>query len=170
MGVFLLVPFFLLRFGLMALLDPNALGRAAHFAPLRGGEKAAYWVYQISTAALILGPCFSRIRPFRPPLAGAVCYGLGLLLLAWSVVDFCAPAEDGLRQTGFYRLSRNPMYLAYFVFFAGCGMLTGSWWLLGVLACFQGSARWIVLAEERWCLENFGDVYRRYMERVRRWC
>lgn len=170
MGFFLLIPFFLLRFGLMAWLDPGAPARAAHFAPLRGGEKAAYWVYQISTAALILGLCFSRVRPFRPPLAGAVCYGLGLLLLAWSVVDFCAPAEDGFRQKGFYRLSRNPMYLAYFVFFTGCGMLTGSWPLLGVLVCFQLSARWIVLAEERWCLEHFGEPYRRYMERVRRWC
>ena len=169
MGFLLLIPFFLVRFGLMALLDQSALARAAHFPPLRGVEKAAYWVYQFSTAALILGLCVSRIRPFRPLPAGAACYGLGLLLLAWSAADFCAPAENGFRQNGLYRVSRNPMYAAYFVFFAGCGMLAGSWPLLAVLLCFQLSARWIVLAEERWCLESFGEAYRQYMGRVHRW-
>lgn len=167
MGV--LLPFFLVRFGLMALLDREALSRAAHFPPLRGGERAAYWAYQLSTAALILGLCFAKVR--RSPLlpAGIVCYGAGLLLLAVSVAGFCAPAENGLRQGGLYRFSRNPMYAAYFVFFAGCCLLTASWPLAAALGCFQISARWIILAEERWCLENFGEAYRQYASRVRRY-
>jgi len=170
MGLLLLVPFFLVRFGMMALLDRTALIRAAHFPPLRGGERAAYGVYQIATAALILGLCFSRVKPSRVLLPGVICYIAGLLLLAGSAADFCAPAEDGFRQKGLYRFSRNPMYAAYFVFFAGCALLTASWPLLGCLLCFQASARWIVRAEERWCLETFGEAYRRYMGRVRRWC
>ena len=40
-GFLLLVPFFLIRFGLMARLDRASLARAAHFAPMRGGERAA---------------------------------------------------------------------------------------------------------------------------------
>ena len=40
-GFLLLVPFFLIRFGLMARLDHASLARAAHFAPMRGGERAA---------------------------------------------------------------------------------------------------------------------------------
>lgn len=167
MAFLLLVPFFLLRFGLMALLDANAPARAAHFPPLQGGERAAYWVYQISTAALILGLCF--LRPVCPLSVGMLCYVLGLLLLAWSVADFCAPSEDGLRQKGLYRFSRNPMYAAYFVFFAGCALLTESWPYLGCLLCFQISAHWIIVAEERWCLETFGESYRQYMGRVRRY-
>lgn len=169
MGFLLLVPFFLLRFGLMALLDRNALPRAAHFPPLRGGERAAYWVYQVSTAILLLGLCFARIKPSRFLFLGTACYVLGLLLLARSVADFCAPAENGLRQKGLYRFSRNPMYAAYFVFFAGCGFLAASWPLLIVLLCFQVSAHWIILAEERWCTETFGEPYRQYMQRVRRY-
>lgn len=169
MGALLLVPFFLVRFGLMALLDREALGRAAHFPPLRGGERAAYWVYQLSTAALILGLCFSRIRPSRALIPGAVCHVLGLALLARSAADFCAPAEGGFRQGGLYRFSRNPMYAAYFVFFSGCALLAASRPLAAALACFQISAHWIILAEERWCLEQFGEGYRQYMERVRRY-
>lgn len=169
MGFLLLVPFFLIRFGFMARLDRAALPRAAHFPPLRGGERAAYWVYQASTAALLLGIGFSKIRPTWLLPLGSACYALGLLLLALSVAGFCAPAEDGVRQGGIYRFSRNPMYIAYFVFFAGCGLLAASWPLGAALGCFQVSAHWIILAEERWCRENFGEAYRRYAERVRRY-
>ena len=41
--------------------------------------------------------------------------------------------------------------------------------LAAALACFQGSAHWIILAEERWCLKNFGESYRQYMRRVHRY-
>lgn len=58
---FLWVPFFLIRFGLMSCLDKSAVRRAAQFAPMRGPEKAAYWVYQLSTAALILHSPFLRV-------------------------------------------------------------------------------------------------------------
>ncbi|MEY8387760.1 isoprenylcysteine carboxylmethyltransferase family protein [Oscillospiraceae bacterium 38-13] len=169
MGALLLVPFFLIRFGLMALLDREALGRAAHFPPFRGGEQWAYWVYQLSTAALVLGLCPLRLRYSRLFLPGAAVYILGLGLLTWATVDFCAPAENGLRQRGSYRVSRNPMYVAYFVFFAGCVLLAESWALAAVLVCFQASAHWIILAEERWCAERFGEAYRQYRKRVRRY-
>ena len=60
-GFLLLIPFLLVRFGLLALLDREAVGRAAHFAPMSGGEIPAYWVYQISTAAIFIYLCFCKI-------------------------------------------------------------------------------------------------------------
>jgi len=35
-GFLLLIPFFLIRFGLLSFLNKQALPRAAHFAPMRG--------------------------------------------------------------------------------------------------------------------------------------
>ena len=61
------------------------------------------------------------------------------------------------------------MYVAYFVFFLGCALLVQSVPLLLFLAAFQLSAHWIILAEERWCLEKFGPEYRLYCARVRRY-
>ena len=52
-GFFLLLPFFLLRFGLLARLDRKALVRVARFAPLAGGERTAYWVYQAANAGIL---------------------------------------------------------------------------------------------------------------------
>lgn len=167
-GLLLLLPFFLARFGLMARLDRSAVGRAAHFAPLLAGERPAYWVYQLSNGAILICLLFLRIRlaPRWLMALGAAVYLGGLALLIRSVVDFAAP---GLHTGGLYRLSRNPMYVAYFLFFTGCALLTQSPLLFAFVAVFQISAHWIVRAEERWCVQQFGEAYLQYMRRVRRY-
>lgn len=172
MSIVLLLPFVLIRFVWLARLDRTALARAARFAPRSGrAERAAYWVYQLSTAGLLGGLCVLRIRTAPPALffSGLAVCGAGLALLAGAVASFTAPTEEGFCQRGLYRVSRHPMYLAYFVFFAGCALLTQSpvLWLLLVL--FQGSAHWIIRGEERWCIQTFGPPYLRYMARVRRY-
>lgn len=171
MGFLLLIPFYLVRFSLMAALDREAIGRAAHFPPMQGGEKVAYYLYQLSTVALLLGILPARVRTAPPALfgTGLLLYLAGLALLAAAVRDFAAPAPGGMRRQGLYRLSRNPMYLAYLVFFAGCALLVRSPLLLAITAVFQLSAHWVILAEERWCIRQFGEDYVRYMAEVRRY-
>lgn len=108
---------------------------------------------------------------WAPPwfYAGAALYCAGTALLAVSVANFAAPAQNGMRQKGLYRLSRNPMYVAYFLYFLGCALLTCSPLLLVLVLAFQISAHWIIQAEERWCAQQFGSVYLEYMKRVRRY-
>ena len=170
-GLVLLLPFFLARFGLMARLDRDAVRRAAHFAPLSAGEKPAYCVYQLSNGAILVYLFFLRIRPAPAWLfaLGAAVWLAGLVLLIRSVADFAAPSATGIHTNGVYRLSRNPMDVAYFLFFTGCALLTQSPLLFAFVALFQISAHWIVRAEERWCVQQFGEEYQRYMERVRRY-
>ena len=170
-GFLLLIPFFLIRFGLLSFLNKQALPRAAHFAPMRGREKAAYFVYQLTTAAIVLYPLFLSIEADFTMLfyAGVLCYVLGLCLCAASVTSFCFPDEKGLNTRGLYRFSRNPMYVAYFICFIGVAMLTRSLLLFSFVLIFQLSAHWIILAEERWCLETFDHRYQQYMKAVRRY-
>ena len=171
MAFLLLLPFFLVRFGLMALLDRKAVLRAAHFPPLAGGEIAAYWVYQVSTVVLVLYPVFLQPRTVPRSLfvTGTTVYLLVMILLTGAVVNFSFPSEKGLNQNGLYRISRNPMYVAYFFVFLGCALLAQSPALLAALFCFQFSAHWIIRAEDRWCIRQFGDIYVQYMKRVRRY-
>lgn len=171
MAFFLLLPFFLVRFGLLSLFNKEAVRRAAHFAPLSEREKGAYWLYQLSNAVLLIAPFFLRVKstPRWLLFTGAGVYLAGLILLAAAVASFAAPAESGVSLGGLYRFSRNPMYVAYFVFFLGCVLLTRSPVLLAALLVFQVAAHWIILSEERWCLQKFGGEYRRYMDRVGRY-
>jgi len=170
-SVILLIPFFLIRFGLLSTLNRGAVGRAAHFAPMQGQEQWAYWVYQLSTVGILVTVALQSIR-WTPAWLfglGLAVYVLGLAGCGASVVSFAAPADHGLRTRGAYRFSRNPMYVAYFVYFLGCVLLTQSLGLLGLVFLFQFSAHWIILAEERWCAEQFGGEYEQYKKRVRRY-
>ncbi len=170
-GFVLLLPFLLIRFGLLVRLSREAVSRAAYFAPVRGGERAAYWAYQISNGGILLVPLFLKVSAmFSWQLVlGLICYVGGLCLCAAAIAGFAAPDENGLNTNGVYQISRNPMYVSYFICFMGMALLTRSWMLFGFVAVFQISAHWIILAEERWCLEKFGEPYAQYMKTVRRY-
>ena len=170
-GFFLIIPFILIRFGLLARFSSEAVKRAAHFAPLSGNEVFAYWVYQISNAAIFVYLCFLRVKPevSWQFFSGAAVYLLGLVLCAATIKDFASPSEGGINQNGLYRFSRNPMYLSYFLYFIGCVILTRSVILCVIVVLFQIVSHWIILSEERWCMNTFGDAYRQYMKTVRRY-
>jgi protein-S-isoprenylcysteine O-methyltransferase Ste14 len=169
-GFLLLIPFILIRYGLLSILNKEGLKRAAFFAPLIGREKAAYWFYQISNILIFVYLFFLKIMTTSYWFyAGLAIYGLGILFCLASVSNFAEPAKNGINLKGLYRISRNPMYLAYFIYFLGCVLLTQSLLLLAILMVFQISAHWIILSEERWCIKKFGEEYKNYMNEVRRY-
>ena len=171
MNAFLLViPLILIRFVLLSILDKESLKRAAFFAPLIRKEKVAYWFYEISNILTFIYLYFLKITadPFWI-FVGLVTYGLGILLCIVSVFNFAKPSKNGINLNGIYRVSRNPMYVAYFVYFLGCVLLTQSFILFAILLVFQISAHWIILSEERWCINKFGEEYINYMNKVRRY-
>lgn len=169
-GFLLLIPLILIRYGLLWLFNKEALKRAAFFPPLLGKEKVAFWFYQIATMLLFLYLCFLKIDVdsmwFYP---GAFIYGFGVLLCIVSISNFSKPSRNGINLKGLYRISRNPIYVSYFIYFLGCVLLTRSFILLALLIVFQVSAHWIILSEERWCVKKFGEAYLNYMEKVRRY-
>ncbi len=169
-AVLAVIPLLLIRFGLLSILDKESLKRAAFFAPVIGDEKVAYLVYQISNLLLFIYLCFLKIT-FNTVWfnIGLVVYGLGILLCIVSITDFAKPAVNGMNLKGLYRFSRNPIYVAYFIYFLGCVLLTQSFILLAIIVVFQISAHWIIRSEERWCIEKFGKEYINYMKKVRRY-
>ncbi|WP_429084978.1 methyltransferase family protein [Brassicibacter mesophilus] len=47
--------------------------------------------------------------------------------------------------------------------------MSGSFVLFISLIIFQLAVHWIILYEERWCIKEFGNDYKRYMKKVRRY-
>lgn len=171
MNAFLLmVPLLLIRFGLLSIIDKSALRRASYFAPLEGGERVAYFFYQASNLIIVLYPLLLNIQT-KPPkfIVGLLIYILGVGILTISTIAFAKPDQKGLNANGIYRISRNPMYIGYFIYFSGCAVLTNSLLLFISLLIFQVSAHWIILSEERWCIKQFGSNYVSYMNRVNRY-
>ena len=111
-----------------------------------------------------------------PP--GGVLAALGVALLLWSVGWFRRTGQDPrpwtpspeLIRRGPYRFSRNPMYVGMTVLTIGIGGLLARGWiaLLAPLALLAVH-RTAVLREEAYLIEQFGEPYREYMKRVRRY-
>ena len=71
---------------------------------------------------------------------------------------------------GPYRYSRNPQYLALTLFYLGLVLLTESVWALVLLVPTLVVMTYGVVKKEEAHLERqFGDEYREYKSRVRRW-
>lgn len=171
MNAFLtVIPIILIRYGLLNMINKEALKRASFFAPLIGREKVAFWVYQITTALIFLYLFLLKLKTDSAWFyIGLIIYGLGIILYIVSIINYAKPKKNGINLKGLYLVSRNPMYIAYFIYFLGCVLLTRSWVLFFLLISFQISAHWIILSEERWCIMEFGEEYLKYMNKVRRY-
>lgn len=170
-GFWLLLPFLAVRFGLLLIIRKSAIQRAGYFAPVQGTEKIAYYIYQVSNIGLFLYLLVTAVKiDFSLYFyLGFICYILGIVLCAISIRCFASPNAEGLNINGIYQFSRNPMYVAYFIYFIGMSLLTQSLILLRIVIIFQVSAHWIILSEERWCIKRFGKSYEEYMKKVRRY-
>jgi protein-S-isoprenylcysteine O-methyltransferase Ste14 len=121
--------------------------------------------------------------PFLPAdfpagLIGALVFVLALALFAWAIVTITRAGSNvpGNRPTttivesGPYRFTRNPIYLGMFGGLIGLGIVFDDLWLPILLVPFALLIRYAVVAREEAYLERkFGDVYRGYRSRVRRW-
>jgi protein-S-isoprenylcysteine O-methyltransferase Ste14 len=71
---------------------------------------------------------------------------------------------------GPYRFTRNPLYVGLTLFTAGLTLGFNTWWgfvlLIPVLLVLHFG---VVLREERYLEQKFGDTYRQYRARVRRY-
>jgi len=103
-----------------------------------------------------------------PGLLCVVMPGLSFFRAKTGIVPFSDSTT--LIKTGLYRVSRNPIYLGMVLILAGLA------WKLGTLAAWIPVVlfaliihREFVLKEEAFLLNIYGDQYREYMRRVRRW-
>lgn len=93
-------------------------------------------------------------------------------------------SKEAVRRAAFFPPTRGlekPAYLVnigttllllvipFFLYFLGACMVTRSWLLLAILLVFQVSVHFMILAEERWCSETFGETFDKYMEKVSRY-
>jgi len=110
--------------------------------------------------------------------AGAVLIFVGLVVFVLGVCNFAragtpvptrAPSRV-LVTTGINAVSRNPIYTAMFLIYLGAGVLANSAWVIALFVPLALIIRYGVVAREEIYLERkFGDDYRAYKARVRRW-
>ena len=113
--------------------------------------------------------------------------GAALLLLV-AGVSFSLPAVRSFRRAGttvnpvrienaselvtggMYAISRNPMYVGVTLVLCAVAFLLGNLWTLaGPIAFVAYITRFQIIPEEKLLTAKFGETYREYCRRVRRW-
>jgi protein-S-isoprenylcysteine O-methyltransferase Ste14 len=138
-----------------------------------GGIAAGYaleWLRPLPLGADALRPAIRA--------AGFAAIALWLLFDGWALALLlrAGTSPNPMRPTtalvcaGPYRISRNPIYAGYVFLQVGIAFLAGSAWLLLTLVPVLFLLdRLVIQREERYLEATFGDAYRGYRARVRRW-
>jgi protein-S-isoprenylcysteine O-methyltransferase Ste14 len=109
---------------------------------------------------------------------GWLLVGIGLALFGWTLATFRRhrttvnpyQAASTLCTGGPFRFSRNPIYVGDWLIFAGVSLLLATAWPLLFAPLIWLMLRYGVIRHEEAHLEaKFGDDYRTYKARVRRW-
>jgi protein-S-isoprenylcysteine O-methyltransferase Ste14 len=136
-------------------------------------------------AALILAFLAHWLWPGNLGLSAAIRLPLGILLIVLALAPmpsiFAAfrrmgsaydvrKVPKGLVTGGAFAYSRNPGYMAMIVVCIGVAIVFNNPWVFLFLAPAVAIIRdWVVLREEKILEREFGDEYRAYKKRVRRW-
>ena len=121
-----------------------------------------------------------RFMPAAVPSrwVGGAVFAIALTLAAWAIATMTRAGSNvptnrpstTIVDTGPYRFTRNPIYLGMFLGLVGLAIAFDSLWLLVALVPFALVIRYGVVArEEAYLKRKFGEAYRRYRSRVRRW-
>ena len=135
--------------------------------------------------AVIVGLALDWLMPlpFLPAalpaaLLGTMVFVLALALFAWAIITITRAGSSvptnrpttTIVDTGPFRFTRNPIYMGMFSALIGLAIGFDNLWLLATLVPFVLVIRYGVVAREEDYLERkFGDIYRGYRSRVRRW-
>jgi len=141
-----------------------------HTWPLTATEK------KLDRITLLIAGAFVIYSFFLPLKLGTAWLYIGLLVYLFGIA-FTFVAGTNLNNTpldrpatkGLYRISRNPIYLGMILAFIGIGIASASWLFLLLGAINTILQHILIASEERWCLEEYGDAYREYMNRTPKW-
>jgi protein-S-isoprenylcysteine O-methyltransferase Ste14 len=158
--------------------------RAMHFGKLDKTDflippVALFYFYTLFATAfgwpLAITDRFFRSTGFAW-LGVGLCLG-GVLILVFSLVSFGnsfrvgidVEQPGGLVTTGIFAVSRNPIYVGFFVFLLGQFLAFPSWTTLTALGFAAVVFHRQVLREEEFMRQRYGREYAEYCSRVRRY-
>ena len=124
------------------------------------------------TIAASLAPYPFMIATFWTPVtsmtslfyAGIILYGIGIAAFYASIWLFAGTPPDKPLSAGVYRLSRNPMYVAASLILFSICLITANILLFVYLIALLVLQHFMILTEERICLEKYGTAYQKYCE------
>lgn len=167
----LLVAAFYLVFGMLLFLFPRQVVSRLYDRPRRTGGAMIRRI--LAVLLVLVWLVLTVLTPLSDDPAalvvGLTLYAGGLVGFVVALFNYARTPVDQPVTSGLYRISRHPQQFMISVAFLGISIAIGSWSALGLMGIgvIGGHAR--VVEEEKVCLTQYGESYRKYMERVPRY-
>ncbi|MBN2549109.1 MAG: isoprenylcysteine carboxylmethyltransferase family protein [Anaerolineales bacterium] len=167
----ILIVLFFGAYGMMLVFFPkSAIARLYD----RSGQRKYPLLRQLFVVSLVLlWFIFMGLTPLKIGEAvfviGISIYSLGLIGFLIALYHFKNAPVDQPVTMGLYRFSRHPQQLAFSISFLGISIAIGSWSAFAIIVLGMIGAHQKIIAEEQACLEQYGESYQNYMERIPRY-
>lgn len=134
-----------------------------------GGLALAFMARSVAPLPVLPWPHLWIAGPLLFVGVALASWGRRALVSAGTNVDPRKPAT-ALVTAGPYRYSRNPLYLALTLVYLAVASFANDLWFPPVLVVVLMVMQYgVIHREERYLEAKFGDAYREYRARVRRW-
>lgn len=145
------------------------------------------WPPLIYTAALLLAWVLERFDAWKwldssltavPIGAGVGLFTIGIAIDLWAIFTLRKAGTTMMPNAGAkalvtggpFRFSRNPIYLGNTIALAGFALAVRWGWLLFLIPVTVTAVTWLAISREEAHLDRrFGDEWREYAKKVRRW-
>jgi len=163
----------------------GSLGWSAFFPdrrlwPPKGLKSFGFWWIWALTLVSLIGTIVVAVLDWNSfvlnhwsrYVLGGLLFGGGAAFALWGVSSLSLRTASGLKgelvTQGAYRYSRNPQYFGDFGVLLGLAVISNS--TLAAVLCLLGIVCFAIapFAEEPWLLQQYGEDYRAYTQRVPR--
>ncbi|MBN2039811.1 MAG: hypothetical protein JW864_07205 [Spirochaetes bacterium] len=155
---------------LFTMLKPEARKRLFNMSWYTSKDKIAAYLSMLLMYGMII---FSIWVPFKTGTAwfytGLVIFLAGLISSLIALKNYADTPQDEAIVKGIYRISRNPLYFFYSVKMLGICIACASLPMFIFWIIYNIPTHLIIIGEERYCLETYGDSFKEYMKKVPRY-
>ena len=150
----------------------------AHKSRLMTSDAILYMYMSLGIVSEYLMPSSIGLSTFVRWVIGILIVVTGWTLIITAKRQFTAHCQRSgpghetteLLTTGIFSISRNPIYLGVSILPIGFGFIFNSWWVIGSSAPTAYLIHYLlILSEERYLRDTFGEQYAKYCSTVRRW-
>lgn len=155
---------------LFVMLKPQARKRLFNMSWYMPKDKAAAYLSMSLMYGMII---FSIWIPLKIGTVwfytGVLMYLIGFILNLIALHNYAAAPENEAIVKGMYKISRNPLYFFHSLKMLGLCIASASLPMLIFWIIYNIPTHFIILGEERYCMQTYGESYKNYMKKVSRY-
>lgn len=151
-------------------INPKAVKRLNDMSWYNKRDKLASGVTMVIMIAIM---AVSVWIPLQPDTVwfniGVLIFAVGVVLNLIALYNYGATPDGEPIQDGLYRISRHPLYLCWTIMLIGICLASASWLLFILSIIYHIPNHFLILGEERYCVEEYGESYRSSMDKIPRY-